>query len=42
MNQPCNSQDLIAYNLFGGIADKHRLPKDEADERFIEHFEREA
>jgi len=42
MNQPCTSQELIAYDLFGGIADKRKLLKDEADERFIEIFEHKA
>ena len=32
-NEPCTSQELIASYLFGGIADKRKLLKDEADER---------
>ena len=32
MNESCTSQELIAYYLFGGIADKRKLLKDEADE----------
>ena len=29
MNEPCTSQELIAYCLFGGIPDKRKLLKDE-------------
>ena len=29
MNEPCTSQELIAHCLFGGIADKRKLLKDE-------------
>ena len=42
MNEPCTSQELIAYCLFGGIADKRKLLKDEADEPLSEIFERKA
>ena len=42
MNEPCTSQELIAYCLFGGIADKRKLLKDEADEPLSEIFKREA
>jgi hypothetical protein len=42
MNEPCGSQELIAYVLFGGIADKHKLLKDEADEPLGEIFEHNA
>ena len=42
MNEPCTSQELIAYCLFGGIADKRKLLKDEADEPVSEIFERKA
>ena len=33
---------MIAYSLFGGIADKRKLLKDEADEPLTEIFERQA
>jgi hypothetical protein len=42
MNEPCTSQELIAYRLIGGIADKRKLLKDEADEPLGEIFERKA
>jgi hypothetical protein len=42
MNKPCASQELIADYLFGGIADKRKLLKDEADEPLSEIFERKA
>ena len=42
MNEPCTSQELIAYHLFGGIADKRKLLKDEADEPLSQIFERKA
>jgi hypothetical protein len=42
MNKPCTSQELIADYLFGGIADKRKLLKDEADEPLSEIFERKA
>ncbi len=42
MNEPCTSQELIAYYLFGGIADKRKLLKDEADEPLSEILERKA
>ena len=42
MNEPCTSQELIAYYLFGGIADKRKLLKDEADEPLSLIFERKA
>ena len=29
MNEPCTSQELIAYCLFGGIRRKRKLLKDE-------------
>jgi hypothetical protein len=38
MNQPCTSQELIACDLFGGIADKRKLLKDEADENLNKFF----
>ena len=38
MNQPCTSQELIAYDLFGGIADKRKLLKHEVDEHLNEFF----
>ena len=41
-NEPCTSQELIAYCLFGGIADRRKLLKDEADEPLSEIFERKA
>ena len=41
-NEPCTSQELIAYCLFGEIADKRKLLKDEADEPLSEIFERKA
>ena len=42
MNEPCTSRELIAYCLFGGIADKRKLLKDEPDESDGEIFERKA
>jgi len=42
INQPCTSQELIASWLFGRIADKERLLKDEADEPLSEILEHEA
>ena len=39
---PCTSQELMAYRLFGGIADKRKLLKDEADEPLSEILERQA
>jgi hypothetical protein len=42
MNKPCTSEELIADSLFGGIADKLKLLKDEADEPLSEIFERKA
>jgi len=42
MHEPCTSQELIAYDLFGGIADKGKLIKDEADEPPSEIFEHKA
>ena len=42
INEPCTSQELIAYDLFGGIAEKRKLLKDEADEHLNEMFERKA
>jgi hypothetical protein len=39
MKEHCTSQELIVYCLFGGIADKRKLLKDEADERLSEIFE---
>ena len=42
MNAPWTSQELIAYYLFGGIADKRKLLKDEADEPLSEIFEHKA
>ena len=42
MNEPCASQELIAYDLFGGIADNRKLLKDEADEPLSEILERKA
>jgi hypothetical protein len=42
MDEPCTSQELIAYYLFGGIADKRKLLKDEANEPLNEPFERKA
>ena len=42
MNEPRTGQELIAYYLFGGIADKRKLLKDEADEPFTEICEHKA
>ena len=42
MNAPGTSQELNAYLLFGGIADKRKLLKDEAREPLSEIFERKA
>ena len=42
MNEPCTSQELIAYYLFGRMADKRKLLKDDADEPLSEIFEHEA
>ena len=42
MNEPCTSRELIVYYLFGGIADKRKLLKDEADEPPSQIFERKA
>lgn len=42
MNELCTSQELMAYFLFGGIADERKLLKDEADEPLSEIFERRA
>jgi hypothetical protein len=42
MNEPCTSRELIAYCLFGEIAEKCNRPKDEADEPFLEVFKRDA
>ena len=42
MNAPGTSQELNAYLLFGGIADKRKLLKDEADEPLSSIFERKA
>jgi hypothetical protein len=36
------SQALIAYELFGGIADERKILKDVADETLSEIFERKA
>jgi outer membrane protein, multidrug efflux system len=35
MNEPCTSQELIAYCLFGAIADKRKLLKDERMNQFV-------
>jgi hypothetical protein len=42
MNQPCTGQELIAYALFGGRADKRKLLKDEADEYLNEIFQTQS
>jgi hypothetical protein len=42
MNKPCTSQELIADYVFGGIADKRNLIKDEAHEPLGEIFEHKA
>jgi hypothetical protein len=42
MNEPFTSQELIAYSLIGGIADNHKLLKDEADEPVSEILERKT
>ena len=42
MKEPCTSQELIAHDLFGGIANKRKLLKDEADEPLSEILERKA
>ena len=42
MDEPCTCQELIAYYLFGGIANKRKLLKDEANEPLSEPFERKA
>src|SRR5262249_15044475 len=42
LNGPGASQELVAQDLFGGIADEPGLLKDEADGPFGEGFEREA
>jgi hypothetical protein len=41
-NEPCTSRELMSDCFFGGIADKRKLLKDEADEPFSEIFERKA
>jgi hypothetical protein len=40
MNEPCTSQELIDNCLFGGIADKRKLPQGRADESVREILER--
>jgi hypothetical protein len=42
MNQPCTSQELIAYDSFGGIAEKRKFLKDEKDEPLGQIVERKA
>jgi hypothetical protein len=42
MNESCTSQELIAYHLFGAIAGKRKLLKDEADELLTQIFEVKA
>jgi hypothetical protein len=42
MNESCTSEEVIAYDLFGGIADERKLLKDEADEPLSEIFENKA
>jgi hypothetical protein len=42
MNALGTSQELNAYDLFGGIADKRKLLKDEADEPLSSILERKA
>src|SRR5262245_54707478 len=42
MNEPCESQELIAYVLLGGITDKRILLKDGADETLSGICERKA
>ena len=42
MDRPCTRQELIAYCLFGGVADQRNLLKDGADEPLTETIERQA
>jgi hypothetical protein len=42
MKEPCASQELIAYYVFGRIADRRNLREDEADESLSEILKRKA